>query len=100
MLDKNRCHICFFGTAMGKWCGTPICKECLSHRIEITEDMKKRKPGEKISKPSFFRPPKLKEDSEWEWWQQKARLDAYEYLEHLIVETAKLTQQSLENKQK
>ena len=67
---KNRCGLCYFGKPMGEWQGTPICEECLSHRIVVTDEMRKRKPG---TTPDRIDIPVMKSQGEWEWWQQQTR---------------------------
>ncbi len=77
-MNFKRCHICYFGTPKGYWEGIPICEECLSHRMEITEEMRNSKEGEKL-----LELPKMKPESEWKWWQQVARERAYEMMDAL-----------------
>lgn len=79
-MNFKRCHICYFGKPMGEFEGLPICEECLSHRMEITEEMRYRKEGET---PKFLELPKMKPESEWKWWQQVARERAFEMMDAL-----------------
>lgn len=55
---------------MGEWQGTPMCEECLSHRIVVTDEMRKRKPG---TTPDRIDIPVMKSQGEWEWWQKQTR---------------------------
>lgn len=75
---KNRCGICYFGKPRGEWQGVPICKECLSHRIVITEEMEKNGDLKRIEIPT------LKSESEWAWWQSVARESAFNALDDLV----------------
>ena len=91
---KNRCGLCYFGKPMGEWQGTPMCEECLSHRIVVTDEMRNRKPG---TTPDRIDIPVLKSQGEWEWWQKQTRealfnaLDAAnERLNHEIKENCEL----------
>ena len=79
-MNFKRCHICYFGKPMGEFEWLPICEECLSHRMEITEEMRYRKEGET---PKFLELPKMKPESEWKWWQQVARERAFEMMDAL-----------------
>lgn len=67
---KNRCGLCYFGKPMGEWQGTPMCEECLSHRIVVTDEMRNRKPG---TTPDRIDIPVMKSQGEWEWWQKQTR---------------------------
>lgn len=77
---RNRCGICYFGKPVGEWQAVPICKECLSHRIVITEEMERTNfyvDCERIEIPT------LKPESEWAWWQSVARERVFDALDHL-----------------
>lgn len=78
---KNRCGICYFGKPRGEWMGVPICKECLSHRIVITEEMERNDfKNEDLKRIEL---PTLKSESEWAWWQSVARETAFNALDNL-----------------
>ena len=91
---KNRCSLCYFGKPMGEWQGMPLCEECMSHRIVVTDEMRTRKPG---TTPDRIDIPVLKSQGEWEWWQKQTReavfnaLDAANMrLNHEIKENCEL----------
>lgn len=67
---KNRCSLCYFGKPMGEWMGKPMCEECLSHRIVVTDEMRNRKPGTTSDRISI---PAMKTQEEWELWQDQTR---------------------------
>ena len=75
---KNRCGICYFGKPMGEFRGTPICEECLSHRIVVTDEMRNRKQG---TTPDRIDIPVMKSQSEWEWWQEQTRKAVFNALD-------------------
>lgn len=91
---KNRCALCYFGKPMGEWIGKPLCEECMSHRLVVTDEMRTRKPG---TTPDRIDIPVLKTQGEWEWWQDQTRevlfnaLDAANMrLNHEIKENCEL----------
>lgn len=91
---KNRCSLCYFGKPMGELMGKPMCEECMSHRIVVTDEMRERKPG---ITPGCIGIPAMKTQEEWEWWQDQTRealfdaLDAVnERLNHEIKENCDL----------
>ena len=76
-----------------------MCLECLSHRLEIDKDMDKlKKHVSKHGAPNdfhFFEDvigciPKLKSESEWQWWQGVCRSRAYELLDSAVDEIERL----------
>ena len=96
-MDTKRCQICWVGTTCGEFMGIPMCAECLSHRIEINKDELEKRIRE-VGMPDdfhFFEKwkgsiPKLKPESEWQWWQGVARSRAYEILDKSIREIERL----------
>ena len=96
-MNTKRCQICWMGTVCGEFMGIPMCLECLSHRLEIDKDkleehMHER---EKTDDFHFFENvigciPKLKPESEWQWWQGVARTRAYELLDESVREIERL----------
>lgn len=92
-MNTKRCQICWTGTTIGQFMGIPMCGECLSHRIEIDLD-KVREQASKLDTPENFHVfekvlggiPKLKPESEWQWWQGVARSRAYELLDEAVRE--------------
>lgn len=75
-----------------------MCLECLSHRLEIDKDKLEehmRERGAPADDFHFFEDtigciPKLKPESEWQWWQGVARARAYEILDESIREIERL----------
>ena len=95
MINTKRCHICWTGTTIGEYMGIPMCVECLSHRLEIdpeTLDKWKREPVDesKVIEMMMNRRPKLKPESEWQWWQGVARSRAYELFDESVREIERL----------
>lgn len=77
--------------------GIPMCLECLSHRLEIDKDKLEEHMHErdKTDDFHFFENvigciPKLKPESEWQWWQGVARSRAYELLDESVREIERL----------
>ena len=82
MVDSVRhCGICFFGKPEGQFEGIPICRECLSHRMEVTDDMFLPRPK---NGPVYIDIPKMRPDSEWRWWKREARRRAYEMFAEIL----------------
>lgn len=73
----NNCGICYFGKPIGEFEGVPICRECLSHRIENCDEFLFEHKNK-----SFIPIPKFKSNGEWEWWQKEARKKAFEFFEN------------------
>ena len=94
MINTKRCHICWTGTTIGECMGIPMCVECLSHRLEIdpeTLDKWKREPVDESKVIEMMnRRPKLKPESEWQWWQGVARSRAYELFDESVREIERL----------
>ena len=96
-MNTKRCQICWVGTTCGEFMGIPMCAECLSHRIEINKDELEKRISE-VGMPDdfhFFEKwkgsiPKLKPESEWQWWQGVARSRAYELLDESVREIERL----------
>lgn len=93
-MDTKRCQICWAGTPCGEFMAIPMCAECLSHRFELdpeTVDKWKREPTtEKQVLKVMQELPKLKPESEWQWWQGVARSRAYEILDASVREIERL----------
>ena len=77
----RHCGICFFGKPEGQYEGIPICRECLSHRMELTDDMFLPRPKDG---PVYIDIPKMRPDSEWRWWKREARRRAYEMFAEIL----------------
>ena len=93
-MNTKRCQICWTGTVCGEFMAIPMCLECLSHRFEIdpkTLDKWQHKGVDesKVLKMMAYLP-KLKPESEWQWWQGVARSRAYELLDESIREIERL----------
>ena len=93
-MNIKRCQICWTGTSCGEFMAIPMCLECLSHRFEIdpkTLDKWQHKGVDesKVLKMMAYLP-KLKPESEWQWWQGVARSRAYELLDESIREIERL----------
>ena len=75
-----------------------MCLECLSHRLEIDKDKLEehmRECGAPADDFHFFEDtigciPRLKPESEWQWWQGVARSRAYEMLDEAVREIERL----------
>lgn len=94
-MNTKRCQICWTGRTIGEFMGIPMCLECLSHRFEIDKDkLKDWEERPHLSEVEVFNVmeniPKLKSESEWNWWQGVARLRAYEILDEAILELERL----------
>ena len=97
-MNTKRCQICWTGTVCGDFMGIPMCLECLSHRLEIGDMDKLEEHIHKHGAPDdfhFFEDvigciPKLKSESEWQWWQGVARSRAYEMLDEAVREIERL----------
>ena len=97
-MNTKRCQICWTGTVVGEFMGMPMCSECLSHRIDIGELDKFEELIKEHGAPNdfhFFEKvmghiPKLKPESEWQWWQGVARSRAYEILDEAVREIERL----------
>lgn len=98
-MNTKRCQICWMGTVCGDFMGIPMCLECLSHRLDIDKDRKKLEEHlmehEAPDDFHFFENvigciPKLKPESEWQWWQGVARSRAYELLDESVREIERL----------
>ena len=95
-MNTKRCQICWMGTVCGEFMGIPMCLECLSHRLEIDKDLEEHMhERDKTDDFHFFENvigciPKLKPESEWQWWQGVARTRAYELLDESVREIERL----------
>ena len=94
-MNTKRCQICWAGRSIGEFIGIPMCLECLSHRFEIDEDkLKDWEERSYLSEVEVFdammNVPKLKPQSEWNWWQGVARSRAYEILDVTVQEIERL----------
>lgn len=94
-MNTKRCQICWTGETIGEFMDIPMCLECLSHRFELDKD--KLEEWEKrphLSETEVFdammNVPKLKPESEWQWWQGVVRSRAYEILDESIREIERL----------
>lgn len=68
----------------------PMCLECLSHRFEIDPETLDKWQHESVDESKVLKVmaclPKLKPESEWQWWQGVARSRAYELLDESVRE--------------
>lgn len=89
-MNAKRCQICWAGTPCGEFMAIPMCVECLSHRFELdpeTVDRWRREPTTEEQVLKVMQElPKLKPESEWQWWQGVARARAYEILDGAVQE--------------
>lgn len=108
VMNNKRCQICWTGTARGEFMGIPMCLECLSHRFEIDKLDEFNKLVKEHGAPDdfhFFEKvmgniPKLKPESEWQWWQGVARSRAYEILDTAVQEIEQLRRSEHDTKEK
>ena len=93
-MNTKRCQICWTGTAYGEFMAIPMCVECLSHRFEIdpeTLDKWRNEPANETKLLDVMKEiPKLKSESEWQWWQGVCRTRAYEILDTVVDEIQRL----------
>lgn len=94
-MNTKRCQICWVGTSVGQFMGIPMCLECLSHRFELDKDkLEKWEKRPHLSEievlDAMMNVPKLKSESEWNWWQGVARSRAYELLDESVREIERL----------
>lgn len=93
-MNTKRCQICWTGTSVGQFMGIPMCLECLSHRFEIDPETLDKWQHESVDESKVLEMmahiPKLKPESEWDWWQGVARSRAYEILDESIREIERL----------
>lgn len=93
-MNTKRCQICWGGTPCGEFMAIPMCAECLSHRFELdpeTVDKWQREPTTEEQVLKVMQGlPKLKPESEWQWWQGVARSRAYELLDESVLEIERL----------
>lgn len=93
-MNTKRCQICWTGTTCGEFMGIPMCLECLSRRLEIDPKILDRWRSEGVDEQKVLKTmnkiPKLKPESEWQWWQGVARSRAYEILDESIREIERL----------
>lgn len=93
-MNTKRCQICWTGTSCGEFMGIPMCVECLSHRFELDSETVDRWQREPTTKEQVLKVmlelPKLKPESEWQWWQGVARSRAYEILDESVREIEQL----------
>lgn len=93
-MNTKRCQICWSGTACGEFMAIPMCLECLSHRFEIDPETLDKWKRESVDESKVLKMmaylPKLKPESEWQWWQGVVRSRAYEILDESIREIERL----------
>lgn len=93
-MNTKRCQICWTGTACGEFMAIPMCLECLSHRFEIDPKTLEKWQHESVDESKVLKMmaylPKLKPESEWQWWQGVARSRAYELLDESVREIERL----------
>jgi len=93
-MNTKRCQICWAGTSVGQFMGIPMCLECLSHRFEIDPETLDKWQHESVDESKVLKMmaylPKLKPESEWQWWQGVARTRAYELLDESVREIERL----------
>lgn len=72
----------------------PMCAECLSHRVELDPETVDKWQRESTTEEHVLKVmqglPKLKPESEWQWWQGVARSRAYEILDESVREIERL----------
>lgn len=89
-MNTKRCQICWMGTPCGEFMAIPMCAECLSHRFELDPETVDKWQLESVDEKQVLNVmqglPKLKPESEWQWWQGVARARAYEILDESIHE--------------
>lgn len=89
-MNTKRCQICWTGTPCGEFMAVPMCAECLSHRFELDPKTVEKWQNESIDEKQVLKVmesiPKLKPESEWQWWQGVCRARAYEILDSAVNE--------------
>lgn len=94
-MNTERCQICWTGTACGEFMAIPMCLECLSHRFEIDPETLDKWQHESVDESKVLKMmaylPKLKPESEWQWWQGVVRARAYEILDEATREIQRLS---------